>query len=227
MPEKEVYIFALGDTMNAFRSGIAALFYLVFSLGQAWADESPSAMWAVGATAGTLGVGAEASILVYKRVVLRFDGSYLTVPANDTTVTIKSAGATLDVHPFESSFRLSGGMRYLNFEADLTHTTYQCNALTGYICYATAFRDVVTNHDSLAPYAGFGFDSSHFSGGNSDFKLGLDLGAIFAGGADYKIQDVTSPNDSIGITSEKKWLSNRFMVLDWYPVATVSARVAF
>ena len=56
---------------------VAAILYCGFAAPAAADEPAKPSLWSLGATAGTLGVGAEASTLVYDNVVFRVNGSYV------------------------------------------------------------------------------------------------------------------------------------------------------
>ncbi len=204
---------------------LAAILAAVLSWSPASADDDgykddgyKNAMWSAGLTAGTLGPGGQASFLLYKVVVVRLEGSYLSVPTEGLTVSLQSAGAILDLHPFENAFRVSGGIRY--FEYDISGIT-TVNEASG----PNRFRIEATNSNQAAPYLGFGLDTSHFSGGKYEFKLGLDLGVIYSGKPDVSANNLTNPGEDV--QSQINSVIGKYQVLDLYPVATISARINF
>ena len=139
---------------------------------RAVADEpAKPGIWSVGVTAGTLGVGVEASALVYNNVVFRVNGSYVKLNSswvlsssslsNDYNfgVTGMFAGGILDYHPFSSGWRLSAGARY----ADIELEGVAKNGMSfGGVSYSAADVGNVTatirNGNPVAPYLGFGYE---------------------------------------------------------------------
>ena len=97
--------------------------------------------------------------------------------------TIKgfNAGVIGDWHPFESGFRLSGGVRYVN--ADFGGSTTGSNVMIGDHTYTSAQYGTLSLHakngNSVAPYLGLGWDSAHFS--TSNWSLSVDFGAMYTG----------------------------------------------
>lgn len=202
-------------------------------------------MWAVGATVGTLGVGGEASYLLYNNIVLRTNISYIALDFNDIAskfgspkipINISSealfVGAIIDFHPFKTGWRISGGARYVDeiFQGnsneietvhlgDHDYTMDQIGSLNASI----------GNKNTLAPYLGFGFDSSHFSQDGSGFRIGLDLGAFYTGTPDVKITTANAI-DGLQADLEKEEASIESALQNYcafYPVLMLSGRINF
>jgi hypothetical protein len=206
------------------------------------ADEAPPARpsnWSVGVTAGTLGLGAEVSYLLSDYFVLRANGSYFEMGCGtakaygakcdyDLNLTALFAGATVDVHPFQNGWRLSAGGRYVDVEFAGSYTGNITLNGVDYNNIGTT-RISVKNGNTIAPYLGFGYDSSHFSKDGSGFHLGIDLGAVYLGDPDVSIKTTgTVPGLDENIAKQtatlKDSLKNYF---SFYPVAMVSARYSF
>ncbi len=77
-------------------------------------DAPANAAWSAGVMLSTLGPGLQISYRVLDWAVVRAEGSYISVPTDDLTLSLQSAGAMLDLHPFESGFRISGGCAISN-----------------------------------------------------------------------------------------------------------------
>ena len=205
-----------------------AVFAAIMQFGPALADGQSSkdapmnAPWSAGLMIGTMGPGLQASYLVCDWAVIRVEGSYQSVPAAGLTLSLQSAGAMLDLHPFENAFRVSGGARYFEYEIRGMATV---NETDGGVSTPNKYRIEATNSNPLAPYLGFGFDSSHFSGGKYEFKLGLDLGVIYSGRPSVSVNNLTNPGGDI--QTEINRVIDRYQVLNLYPVATISARINF
>jgi len=185
-------------------------------------DTPVNAAWSAGFMVSTLGPGLQISYRVLDWAVVRVEGSYVSIPTGSLTFSLQSAGALLDLHPFKSGFRISGGLRY--FEYDIRGIT-TVNENNGGVSTPNRFRVEATNSNKAAPYAGLGFDTSHFSGGAYELKLGLDFGVIYSGKPAASVTNLDSPGEDIQTQLSK--IVDRYQFLDFYPVATVSARLTF
>ncbi len=209
------------------------------------ADDVPAvqpSLWSVGVIAGTLGLGGEVSYLLHDYVVLRVNASYMDVSCDGIVgaygatcnhgynITSVFAGGIFDIHPFQSGWRVSGGVRYV--DADFKDVTSGSIHL-GDNQYAAGQIGTTTisvrNTNPAAPYIGFGYDSSHFSQDGAGFKLGIDLGALYAGDPDVTITTTQSvPGLDADISKEiSKTKSDLRNYYNFYPVAMVSGRMSF
>lgn len=208
------------------------------------AQQGANAPVAIGVSAGTLGLGGEASIKATETVVFRLTGSYygidLTESANKATngassdykfdVTALFGGALLDWHPWSGGFRLTAGVRY----ADLQLKAQELNGRTiGNNSYTAAqvgtVHTTVKNSQQAAPYVGLGYDAAHFKGPGFNFSLGLDVGAMYAGKADVKIStDRSVAGLSTDIAKETKDLEDKLGKYTlFYPVLMLTGKVSF
>lgn len=217
------------------------------SLGSTWAQAEEGLgrpnFWSIGVTAGTQGLGGEASYLLYDNLVLRANASYLALNSNatirsyggtdqehDFDITGNFVGGMLDYHPFRSGWRLSAGMRYVDVKfkevdtdgADIGGTRYTAAAVG-------TVRTSVHNANSAAPYIGFGYDASHFNANGAGFKLGIDIGALYAGDPDVNITtDKNVPGLAADIANEKASIEDGLdKYYNFYPVLMISGRISF
>ncbi len=201
-----------------------AMFAVILPFGTALADgpstkDAPAnASWSGGLMVSTLGPGLQASYRVFDWAAVRVEGTYVTVPTNGLNLTLQSAGAILDLHPFESGFRVSGGARYLEYDIGGI-TTANVSGVPN------RFSIEVANSDKAAPYAGLGFDTSHVSGGKYEFKAGLDLGVVYTGKPDVSVKNLDNPGS--GVQTQIDSYVNKYRIFNFYPVATISARLNF
>lgn len=202
----------------------------------------PPSLWSVGATVGTLGLGGEVSYLLYDYLVVRMNASYLDISCSAIAGAYGAscdhgynytgifAGGLLDIHPFQSGWRVSTGLRYVDVGYKEVASTgirlgdnrYQADQV------GTATISV-RNSNPAAPYIGFGYDSSHFSQDGSGFKLGIDLGALYAGNPDVSITTTqTVPGLDADIEREtSKIKSDLRTYYNFYPAAMISGRMSF
>jgi hypothetical protein len=144
----------------------------------------------VGMVIGTTGVGGELSVRPFSNVVLRAGGWFALdhdFSADSNTYKLKadmiSVGATLDWHPFANGFRLSAGGRYHNLDmtgsASASGATIDLNGTTYLLAATGPITASVKSSNTVAPYLGLGYDSTHFS--ESRWAIALDLGVIYSG----------------------------------------------
>lgn len=217
-----------------------SLFLLSGTCAPVHADEefAKPNYWSLGLTAGTQGVGGEASYLLSDHLVLRSNVTYLglnvdeTVDGNDYQFDLAAlfAGATLDYHPFRSGWRISGGVKYVDVKLDAGFTGGMTLGDTEYtadeIGTVTAS---VRNSNQAAPYVGFGYDASHFSGDGYGVKFGIDVGTLYVGDPDVSIKTTkTVPGLEANIAEETAAIEDKIgQYFNFYPVVMVSGRMAF
>ena len=221
----------------------AAILYCGFAVPAAADEPAKPSLWSFGVTAGTLGAGVEASARVYDNVVFRVNGSYVKLDsswvlsasslAKDYNLDVAGifAGGILDYHPFSSGWRLSAGARYVDI--DLQGVAKNGMSLGGVSYTADQVGNVtatVRNGNPVAPYLGFGYDSSHFSTDGSGFKLGFDIGAMYIGEPDVSITTArtpASPTFTSDVSSAATSIKDSLRNYPFYPVAMLSARFSF
>jgi hypothetical protein len=192
--------------------------------------------FALGIVGGTLGVGAEASFRLNDWMVLRADGSGFslsvtkTLSGNPYVIDAKalSAGLTADWHPFANGFRLSGGGRYLDMRLSgsasggnftINNTEYSVAALG-------ALHAAVEGGNKIGPYAGIGFDSTHFSSG--PLSLSLDVGAIYTGQPKVALStDKSVPGLDTNLRAEEKKIEDTIKYFSFYPVIMLAGKFRF
>ncbi len=230
-----------------YSSFLAASVTLPLTMSQAvYAQEAPEhpRIFALGVSAGTLGVGAEASYRIYDKLVLRgaisaykldidqtiFDIS--NIDSNDFNFDARGffAGAMLDWHPFGNDLRLTGGLRYvkIDFESvDRNGGTLGSNAYSA--AQVGDIHRTVSNSNPLAPYLGIGYDVAHFNRENSTLTFALDCGALYAGNPDVSVRtehSVSGLADDLALESETL-RSDLEKYYRFYPVVMVSGKIAF
>ena len=221
----------------------AAILYCGFAVPAAADEPAKASLWSLGATAGTLGVGVEASALIYDNIIFRVNGSYVKLNsswvisasslANDYNFDVTGifAGGILDYHPFSSGWRVSAGARYVDIELQGVAK----NGMSfGGVSYSAGDVGNVTatirNGNPVAPYLGFGYNSSHFSTDGWGFKLGFDLGAMYIGEPDVSIRTAitpASPTFTSDVSSAASSIKGSLRNYPFYPVAMLSARFSF
>jgi hypothetical protein len=157
---------------------------------------------AVGVKAGTLGLGAEASLGITPHLALRTGFSGFSIERDQQiggisyflTPRLRSATVLLDIHPFGGAFRLSGGVVLNRNEGRLAARLGPDQKLfIGEGEYSSS--DVQSFGGRIgfrrsAPYAGLGFDNS--LSGRGRVSSTLDLGVMFHGHPRASLQGRTS-----------------------------------
>ena len=152
--------------------------------------------FALGARAGTLGLGAEAALGFSENFAIRGGlGSFFyeyddELDGVDYTISPPSMTATLgiDYYPMGGSFRLMGGLMFRDgdFEAESGSLSEAGSIEIGDETFTDVdgklFGTVATN--STAPFIGLGF-GNHTRGG---FGFFIDFGVAFVGEADVDLR---------------------------------------
>ena len=182
--------------------------------------------------AGTLGVGLEAERTFSDSFGGRVGINYFTYDYNSTKADIDynidlnllSVSALLDWHPFQGSFRISGGALYNGNDIDLdakTAATYQIGDTTYTSANIGNLKGNVDFND-IAPYLGIGWDTTF---GKSK-KLGflLELGAIYQGSpkVDLSISGPIATQAFLNdLQAEEDSLQEDLDNFEYYPVLAV------
>jgi hypothetical protein len=182
-------------------------------------------LWAIGPVASTLGVGVQASYLLHPRFVVRAEATYGTLSKLGTSATdlnVKSAGLLFDLHPFKTSFRITGGGRYLDYRFKIEKPDFD---LVNNVDFNKVYS--VSGTTKIAPYAGIGFDSAHYGGNAVDFHLGLDVGVVFGTNPKAAFDQSAVKLSSDEIKQDLASVTKEHSYLDYYPVVTLGARLSF
>jgi hypothetical protein len=197
---------------------------------------APPQLFALGVIGGTLGIGAEASFRLNNWMVLRANGSGFALSMTKTyssnafgiDANVLSAGLTADWHPFANGFRLSGGGRYLDmsFSGSANASSFTINNTSYSAAAIGGLHASVDGGNKIGPYAGIGYDSTHFS--SWPFALSLDVGAIYAGQPSVVLRtDKTVPGLDTDLAAEQKKIADALKYFSFYPVITLAAKYRF
>lgn len=152
-----------------------------------------SALAAVGATlkVGTLGVGADMTIGISKKLNARANVNYFNYGKTITDdedgsggETIKpklnllTMGALLDWHPWAQGFRISAGLYLNKNKLDLTAETDETVEINDHE-YSVSDLGGKVDFNSVAPYLGIGYGNAVQANGRWHFSF--DIGALFSG----------------------------------------------
>jgi len=196
----------------------------------------PPGAFALGLIGGTLGIGAEASFRLNNWMVLRADGSGFalsmtkTYSGNAYVIDAKglSAGLTADWHPFANGFRLSGGGRYLDtsLSGAASGGSFNINNKEYLAAVVGGLHASVQDGNKIGPYAGIGYDSTHFFSG--PVSLSLDVGAIYTGQPKVALStDRPAPGLDSDLRAEEKKIADALKYFSFYPVIMLAGKYRF
>jgi len=193
----------------------------------------------LGLKASTLGLGLEAEKSFLDSIGGRIGVNYFTYSYSGTEddieydfdLNLMSLSALLDWHPFQGSFRISGGAIYNNNDleanakksatlkiGDSTYTEAQIGTLKGKV----DFNDV-------APYLGLGLDTSF--GKDKSFGFLFELGAVFQGSpqVDLSADGPIASNATFqsNLAKEEEKLQSALDNFEIYPVLAVGLSYRF
>ena len=176
--------------MKKFFKGTLVTCLVTIGGGLAFADSVSESSFNAGLTAGTLGVGINLSTPISDSLSARVNVNGLqyshTLDVDniryDGDIDFKNAGLLVDYFPFESTFRVSGGVYYNGNEFDGSATPFGAEKITiGNNIYTASEVGKLNTHvefDNVAPYLGIGW------GNNSNEKgwgYSFDLGVMYQG----------------------------------------------
>jgi hypothetical protein len=206
-----------------------------FGIARADSKMTKTNLWSAGITVGTEGVGGEISYLLHNNFAVRAKASYLGLDweskGHDENFNLSGyfAGVLVDFHPFQTGWRTSGGLKYVNVEYNSVKAGAQSIGNTEYTAdQIGSLKTSVRNSNPAVPYFGVGYDSSHYSKGGTEFNLGLDIGALYIGESDVKL--ITTKGSAIpGIASDltNEAAKTKGDIPSFYPVIMLSGRVSF
>jgi hypothetical protein len=218
--------------LNKILITFALLFVFPFSLVYAQVMQDISDV-SVALKAGTLGAGLEAETSFSDSFGARVGINYFTYSDTwtendidyDIDLNLLSVSALLDWHPFQGSFRVSGGALYNGNDIDMdskSAATYQIGDTT----YTSAnIGNLTANVDfnDVAPYFGVGWDTTF--GKSNKFGFLLELGAIYQGPpkVDLSISGPLSGNQALqnDLQAEEDKLKEDLDNFEYYPVLAV------
>jgi hypothetical protein len=190
---------------------------------------------ALGVTAGTTGIGAEASFKAIGNFVVRLNAggaSLHTTKMQDSTnysgnVRGFNAGVTGDWHPFDNGFRLSGGVRAVgaNFAATASGASVTLNSHTYTAAQYGTLSLSAKNGNTIAPYLGLGWDSAHYS--SSNWTVSFDLGAMYTGNPRIGLSATgNAPGLAADLAAEQQKLSDSFAKYGASQPYRINSRIA-
>lgn len=193
----------------------------------------------VGLTAGTLGVGVQAGmIIVPDKLDVRAGFSGLNYNYSTTTSGVDYSGKMKletvsvlgDWHPFEGGFRVTGGLFQNGNKFDLTGNAASGNFTFNNNTYTAAQAGTVTASvafPSVAPYIGFGWgDDSPTTG----FHFTSDVGVMYQGRPSATITATGAATNAAlaaDMQAAQTTLQNDLNKFEFYPVAQIGLNYRF
>lgn len=185
-------------------SGAAAAAALLCVLSAMPAD---AADVAIGAKAGTLGIGAELTVGLGRQVNGRVGfGAYQYSERReasdieyDAEANLRAGTAFLDFHPGGRGFRLTAGAVWNGTTVEGSSLApasgfYEIGGVNVPVSLLGTL-DAEADFDPIAPYAGLGWGNA--VGTNQKVGFSFDVGAVFPGEADIELIPVLSPDSPI------------------------------
>ena len=193
----------------------------------------------VGLIAGTLGAGAQIGwTIVPNQYDARLSLGYLNRSYNTTSngvayngdLKLSNVGLLGDWHPWQGSFRLTGGVFYNGNKFDLnaqpTGGTYTFNGNT-YTAAQVGSANASVTFNSVAPYVGFGWGDG---GSGAGLHFTSDIGVMYQGSPKASIT-ATNPTGNAQLAADvqasQAKLQSDLNRYQWYPVVQVGVVYRF
>ena len=203
-----------------------------------WIAGNAQAEGSFGAKAGTLGLGLEGTWQLSPRWGIRgglnqFDYSFdddLDGVTYDGDLELSSIAILGDYRPWSAGFRLTGGAVFNNNEISAVADpapSYDIGDNT-YTLEEVGVLSAAGDFDSIAPYLGLGYDF----GMSPNLRLILDLGVLFQGDADVRIDSTggtlsDDPGLRADLDAEEDSFRDDLDGFDLYPVLSIGVSYAF
>ena len=194
---------------------------------------------------GTFGAGIDVSRMLNEKVALRANINGLRINRNedlddisyDATLSLLTVGVLADYYPFETSFRLSGGLYYNGNKLEGTARPASGETIdlgdNNYIGVNQIGRvDAKIDFNKVAPYLGVGWGNKPSSGG---WGFTFDLGVMYQGSPEVYANAV--PNASLSqsdkdkiaadVEKERKKIEDDASSYKWYPVLMLGVNYTF
>ncbi len=188
---------------------------------------------------GLLGAGLEAGRSLSDSISARMGINYFTYDYSatesdieyDFSLGLKTLSVLLDWHPFQGSFRLSGGVVFNGNRLDAAATssaTYDIGDKT-YTASEVGSLDGEIDFNDVAPYIGLGWDTS--SGKKKGLGFLFEIGAIYQGTPKVDLSasgPVSSDPEFINnLSKEEDNLQSALDNFTYYPVLAVGLSYRF
>jgi hypothetical protein len=204
---------------------------------------------AIGGTAGTLGLGVEATVGIAPQLQVRVGahgGAYddqreASDIEYDATARVRAGTVLVDWHPGGGVFRVTGGAVYNGNEVEGESVTpasgvYVIGGVPVPAALVGRLRGKV-EWDPVAPYAGFGWGNPLAAGRR--WRVGLDLGVIFQGEPDVTLTPLFPPGSPLAsnpaaralldmqLAKEERELEDELSDYDLYPAVSFGISYRF
>ncbi|MDD3467079.1 MAG: hypothetical protein PHE67_08015 [Campylobacterales bacterium] len=191
--------------------------------------------YAVGLTAGTMGIGVSASTNLIEKLNLRANisgyeykhsGTYGSDVNYDIKMKLFGTGLLADYFPFDNGFRLTGGAYYngnkftMDSKSDTATVTVGNNSYSG---ANTSLKDEI-KYQKIAPYIGLGWGNPLDKDGK--IKVGVDVGAMYTGSPKVSVSGSSNISQS-DLAIEQADIQKEADKLKWWPLIAVSVTYKF
>ncbi len=209
-------------------------------------DWRPTRRWALGLTIGSDGAGVDGQFQATRAIVLRVRGAFMNIDHPQSYdgvrygghLRLSNVGGYVDLHPFGGPLHplmISGGVvdavggrRHVGLTA-----TPQGSFSFGGHTYTAAQLGTVTGDiglDSVAPFAGIGFDNTFETSRLFGFKL--LAGVVFSGDPKVNLQSAggllsNTPQVQADIASEEAKIRGAADIFHYYPAISTGLTYKF
>ena len=187
--------------------------------------------------AGTTGLGADLTVpLIGNWVNLRAGYNGLSLRPSTTQgdisykadIQLQSVPILLDVHPFQGSFRITGGVYYNKNEVDLSATVDASTVGDGGSGFGTTNLDAnISWSKEFAPYFGIGFGNAADDNLPGVVGFSLDIGAFYQGGPGVILTESSGTVSAADLAVEAQQIEDDLDSLKFFPVVTVGIHIRF
>ena len=195
---------------------------------------------AVGGGIGTTGGHVQLQYRLSDNIQFRGEANYLKFE-DDFTVSgidfdaepdFSGVGAFVDYHPFGNAWFISAGAYLGTSKIDLEHTSDQTFMFRGMALSRIHYGDITgkTEFNDIAPFVGFGWDSTFANDGHWGFEA--LLGATWYGSGDVSLQSSggmysDDPMVQMELASLRDDISEEIEDYEIYPVARIGITYRF
>jgi len=212
----------------------SALVALALTTSSAMAQD-----FAIGVTAGTLGLGLEGTTNISEKVNVRLiaagykyskDGTSGGDLSYQADAKLFNVGALVDYYPFTNFLRLSAGAIYNGTKVTAAAqpnigSTYTINGTT-YTAADVGSATGEVKYQKVMPYLGFGFGNTM---ANGNFTIGMDFGAMI--GKPTASLTITNPTNNATLANDAAIEEAKFKdeanKYNFYPVVNMSISYRF